>query len=207
MNSNTDNQNAPLFIYQPFNIIIFLSFYSPIIVATILTSLSFIFQNFKGLIYLLFLIGSCVLRYYTYMINEAAPMVYDKTICTSIKYSHYGNPSFSSFVFAFTIMYISIPMFSNGAPNYAIFTTLIAYFFLDCYIKITQKCAEASDMVLNVLVGMALSALIVSLMYSGGSAKYLFFTEVSSNKDMCYQPSKQTFKCNVYKNGELIGEV
>ena len=41
----------------------------------------------------------------------------------------------------------------------------------------------------------------------GGSGKYLFFNEVSSNKDICYQPSEQTFKCNVYKDGELVGNI
>jgi hypothetical protein len=58
---------------------------------------------------------------------------------------------------------------------------------------------------LNVLLGLALSAFIVSLMYSGGSGKYLFFNEVSSDKETCSMPTKQKFKCAVYKNGELIG--
>jgi hypothetical protein len=44
-------------------------------------------------------------------------------------------------------------------------------------------------------------------MYTGGSGKYLFFNEVSSNKDICYQPSEQTFKCSLYKNGELISGI
>jgi hypothetical protein len=53
----------------------------------------------------------------------------------------------------------------------------------------------------------ASSALIVTLMYAGGSGKYLFFNEVSSNKEVCYQPSKQTFKCQMYKDGELVGQL
>jgi hypothetical protein len=44
-------------------------------------------------------------------------------------------------------------------------------------------------------------------MYAGGSGKYLFFNEVSSNKEMCSQPKKQTFKCSLYKNGELISGI
>jgi hypothetical protein len=38
--------NSPLLIYQPFNFIVFLSFYSPIILAIVMVALSFIFQNF-----------------------------------------------------------------------------------------------------------------------------------------------------------------
>jgi hypothetical protein len=58
--------NSPLLIYQPFNFIIFLSFYSPIILAVVMVSLSFIFQNFKGFIFLGFLIGFSVLRNFIY---------------------------------------------------------------------------------------------------------------------------------------------
>ena len=113
--------DSPLQLFQPMNIIVFLSFFSPIILATSITSMSFIFQNFKGLIYLGFLIGCCVVRSFIYMASGADPIVNDRTICTSIQYSKYGNPTFSAFVFAFTIMYLSFPMFSNGSVNYWVF--------------------------------------------------------------------------------------
>lgn len=201
-------QDSPLILFQPFNIIVFLSFYSPIILATCITGMSFVFQNFKGFIYLGFLIGCCVIRNYIYAMSGAAPIVNDKTICTSIQYSKYGNPTFSAFVFAFTIMYLSLPMFSNGAPNFWVFSVMLVYFFLDLFIKIYKNCiVKKSDLFLNILLGLASSALIVTLMYSGGSGKYLFFNEVSSNTDICYQPKKQTFKCSMYKNGELVGNI
>jgi len=200
--------DSPLQLFQPMNIIVFLSFFSPIILATSITSMSFIFQNFKGLIYLGFLIGCCVVRNYIYMVAGGTPVVNDKTICTSIQYSKYGNPTFSAFVFAFTIMYLSMPMFSNGAPNFWVFISLIAYFFIDLFIKVYKKCViSTGDLFLNVLLGLSSAALIVTMMYAGGSGKYLFFNEVSSNKEVCYQPKNQTFKCSVYKNGELIGSV
>ena len=200
--------DSPLQLFQPMNIIVFLSFFSPIILATSITGMSFIFQNFKGLIYLGFLIGCCVVRSYVYMMSGASPIVNDRTICTSIQYSKYGNPTFSAFVFAFTIMYLCIPMFSNSSVNYWVFTSLITYFFLDIFIKLYKNCIiKTSDLFLNILLGATFSALIVTLMYAGGSGKYLFFNEVSSDKEMCYQPSKQTFKCNLYKDGTLISEL
>jgi hypothetical protein len=76
------------------------------------------------------------------------------------------------------------------------------------FIKIYKNCIiKLGDLFLNVLLGAASAALIVTLMYSGGSGKYLFFNEVSSNKDVCYQPSKQTFKCQMYRNGQLISQM
>ena len=182
--------NTPLQIFQPMNLIVWITFFSPIILATSITSLSFIFQNFKGLIYLGFLLACAIIRNYAYWYGGGEPAGNDGTVCTSIQYSKYGNPTFSAFVFAFTIMYLSLPMFSNGAPNFWVFISLIVYFF-----------------VLNVLFGLAAGALIVTMMYAGGSGKHLFFNEVSSNKEICYQPKEQTFKCQVYKDGTLVGSI
>ena len=214
MNSSTLNMktggvsDSPLQLFQPMNIIVFLAFFSPIILATGVTSMSFVFQNFKGLIYLGFLIGCCFVRSYVYMMSGSNPIVNDNTICTSIQYSKYGNPTFSAFVFAFTIMYLCFPMFSNGSVNYWIFVSLITYFLMDVFIKIYKKCVvQMGDLFLNILLGATSSAMIVTLMYVGGSGKYLFFNEVSSDKEMCYQPSTQTFKCSLYNNGELVSEL
>jgi hypothetical protein len=140
------------------------------------------------------------------MMAGSTPVANDRTVCTSIQYSKYGNPTFSAFVFSFTIMYLSLPMFSNGAPNFWVFISLISYFFIDMFIKVYKKCViQTGDLFLNVLLGLASSALIVTLMYAGGSGKYLFFNEVSSNKEICYQPKNQTFKCSMYNsNGELV---
>ena len=200
--------DTSLKLFQPMNIVIFLSFFSPIILATIITSMSFIFQNFKGLIYLGFLIGCCLIREGVYMMYKGQPIVNDGTICTSIQYSKYGNPTFSAFVFAFTIMYLSYPMFSNGAPNFWVFISLISYFLIDMFIKLYKKCVvKMSDLFMNVLLGLASAATIITLMYAGGSGKFLFFNEVSSNKEICYQPKQQNFKCSLYRNGELISGV
>jgi hypothetical protein len=201
-------QDSPLQLFQPFNIIVWLSYFSPLILALGMVSMSFIFQNFKGFIYLGFLIGVCVIRNFVYMFAGASPAVNDRTLCTSVQYSKYGNPTFSAFVFSFTIMYLCVPMFTNGAPNFWVFSSLLVYFFMDMFIKIYKKCViKMGDLFLNILLGLASAALLITLMYTGGSGNYLFFNEISSGKDICYQPSKQTFKCQMYKNGTLIGSV
>jgi hypothetical protein len=207
------DNNTPLKIFQPMNFIVYLTFFSPIVVAIGITSLSFIFQNFKGLIYLGFLLGSCAARYFVYNMTTTLDECNQEdlkkpAICNSIEYMPYGNSSFSSFIFAFTIMYLSIPMFSNDSVNFWIFSSMIVYFFADISIKYNKGCIiKPDDLFLNILVGAATASLMVTLMYAGGSGQYLFFNEMSSNKEMCYQPSKQNFKCSVYSNGELISEL
>lgn len=210
--STTDDIiNTPLKVFQIGNFVVFLSFYSPIIIATIITSLSFVFQNFKGLIYLGFLIASCVVRNYIYDAIGSERLIFNKDdICTAIQFSNSknGNASFSAFVFAFTIMYLSFPMFSNGEPNFWIFVTLLCYFFADIIIKKNKNCiTDTGDVFLNVLMGLASSSLIITCMYAGGSGKYLFFNEISSNNDMCYKPKEQNFKCKVFKDGVLVNEL
>jgi len=202
------NDSGVVKLTDPTNIITYLCFFSPIILASGITSLSFIFQNFKGLIYLGFLIAICVLRNYVYMISGSAPSQNDGSVCTAVQYSQYGNPTFSAFVFSFTIVYLLYPMFSNGHANYWTMTLLLVYFMFDLFIKYSKRCINnLGELFLNVLSGASLSALIVTLMYVGGSGKYLFFNEVSSDVKQCYQPKKQTFKCSLYQNGELISSL
>jgi len=202
------NMGEPLQLFQPMQFVVFLTFFSPIILAVSITSLSFMFQNFKGLIYLGFLLAVCIVRNYIYMLSGSPPIVNDRTICNSVQYSKYGNPTFSAFVFAFTIMYLSMPMFSNGAANLWVFVSLVAYACVDIFIKVYKNCIpKMSDLFLNFLMGLASGAAIVSFMYIGGSGKYLFFNEVSSNKDVCYKPKEETFKCQVFKDGTLVGSL
>ena len=86
--------NSPLLLFQPLNIIVFLCFFSPIIISICMLSLSLVFQNFKGFIYLGYLLGVCVIRSYIYMLNKSQPVKSDGSICTSIQYAPYGNSTF-----------------------------------------------------------------------------------------------------------------
>ena len=101
-----------------------------------------------------------------------------------------------------------MPMFINGEINFYIFGGLLIYFFVDIFIKMFKKCViKTSDLFINILLGLASAALIVSLMYAGGSSKYLFFNETSSTKEVCSVSKNQTFRCSLYKGGELISSM
>ena len=198
--------NAPLNFIKPMNLIIFLTFYSPIIVALGGLSMSFIFQNFKGFIYIGFLLAVVLIREFALWVLNAQVSLADGTICSAIKYSQYGNAGFSIFVLAFTIMYICLPMFINKDVNFWAFGGLLTYFFADIGIRYTEKCITSiADILANTAFGALLGVAIPMALYAGGSSKFLFFNEISSNNTTCSMPKKQTFKCAVYKNGELIG--
>jgi len=197
--------DAPLVIVQPMNLIVLLVFYSPVIVALGVLSMSFIFQNFKGFIYLGFLVGVAVLREFLLMIFGAKTELNTNRVCNMAQYSKYGNSGFSVFILSFTVLYICLPMFLNGDVNYWVFGGLLAYLLVDIGMRYAKACITTyTDILLNVATGAFAGAAIPAMLYIGGSSKYLFFNEISSNKEICSMPKKQQFKCNVYKNGELI---
>jgi hypothetical protein len=202
------NVYQPLIMTNPMNLIVLLTFYSPIIVTISVFSMSFIFQNFKGFIYLGFLLGSLVIREFILMLLGAKTNIPPNSVCNMVQYSKYGNSGFSLFVLSFTIMYLCLPMFLNSDVNYWLFGGLLAYLCIDIGIRFMKKCiTSTADIAVNILTGTIAGILFPSLLYIGGSSKYLFFNEISSNKEVCSMPKKQQFKCSVYKNGEIIGTV
>jgi hypothetical protein len=218
----------PIFMYDPKDIFFFLSFYSPVIIAFSMLFVSFFLQSFKGIIFNFFLFGTCILRYLFYLFRSSKKKDADdseknetadddtndsskdsaKSICNSVEYTKFGNSTISTFVFGFTIMYLLLPMFVNNSINFLIIQILLIYSVIDLYIKQSNKCLpDATEVMLNFLGGLFCGAAIIGFLYAGGSTYIMFFNEIQSNKEVCTMPSKQTFKCQVYKNGELIGNM
>lgn len=191
-------------LYNPVNMLVTLSIFSPLFIALFITSLSFIFQNLKGFIYLGFLLASTFLR--AFFVSKDDANLNNINMCNSVQsvqYATYGNSTFSIFVFGFTIAYLSVPMFIYNSFNVSAILALLGYLFIDVFMKI--KCLSSDGIFLNFLGGYVIAGVIVTAMNVGGSNRFLFFNETTSTKEICTQPKKQTFKCKVYKNGELIG--
>jgi hypothetical protein len=199
--------STPMIIERPFNIALFMSFFSPLILIIMIIGFSFASKDFKGFVYLGFLIFFCMLREFAYSLYSTKPNIKSPNdSCSLIQYSRHGNASFSTFVFGFTIAYLTTPMFVNNAVNFWILGGLLFYFFLDMFIKLFDKCiVNTGDLVINSLLGIACACMVVSFMYSAGSNKLLFFDELLGDGNKCSMAKNQTFRCAVYKNGELIG--
>lgn len=209
--------DKPLLIYQPQVLAVMLVFYSPIIVALLVFSMSFIFQNFKGIIYLLWVIIFSWMRSIIPMTDpnksSGAPDVDGQKvmdICDIISYSsasNFGNKTFSMFFISFTMTYLCGPMIMNKEINYWVLSAFLFYLFLDIGIRSYYGCVKNSYayVFLNIIMGISAGVLALFAMYSAKLYNYIFFNETSSSKEMCSMPSKQTFKCAVYKNGQLVG--
>ena len=216
MNPPTDQQQTStspipfyklhaLNLWNPLTIVEFLVFYAPIILAMIV----FITPTFKmemtGIVYLALLIIVCLARSWMYSYRNIDPYKYDGDVCTMVKYSSFGNNSISIFVIAYTLAYICTPMFYNNSINYVVLSLLLFYLVLTISIFSYHKCIKnMGEMVTSLVTGLLMGVLIPVFFYLGNGSRYLFFNNLSSDKDVCSMPSKQTFKCNVYKNGQLI---
>jgi len=199
---------SPLLMYQPYNVAVLLTFYSPLVITVLILSISFVFQNFKGFGFLVWLLIFSWLRSLLMEVTGSKPFESEPgDICGMIQYSKYSNSTFSMFFIAFSLVYLCTPMILNGQINYWILIAFLFYFLLDAGIRYYSGCIKSMvDVFVNTVIGLASGIFAVMTLYMSNNQNFLFFNEMSSTKDVCTMPSKQTFKCNVYKNGELIGQ-
>jgi hypothetical protein len=207
----SQDPNTPLIAGQPGNVFVNVIFYAPLYIGFFILSLSFTFQNFKGILYtfaLMIIVAIRTLCISNFMNNET-PDNSGEPICNVIQYSEYENNTFSMFFIAFSFIYLCGPMILNGEINYWLMSALLFYYFINLFVrKYIAKCHISFSMILvdTFIFGIGGASLIIFLLSVTNNQHYLFFNENSSTKDICSMPSKQTFKCSVYKNGEIIGE-
>jgi hypothetical protein len=190
------------------NIFTSMSFYSPLI---ILTSV-FVFSMFTGTIvkfawYLLWCFVLTCLRWIIFKPTTSAL----NTICNTFIPNDY---TYSTYILTFTMIYFVFPMIMTtkqhnfNTMNYGVIALFTAYIALDLFIKKSYQCISGfftSLVLTNAISGLFLGVCISLMMYSTQLKTYLYMNEINSNKEVCSMPSKQTFRCNLYKNGELVG--
>jgi hypothetical protein len=177
----------------------------PLIIPIDILFVSVIVQsNLKGFVYIGFLMASYVIRIVFYMILAMFRMGGKQNVEDDSSFATKGyNCGLSVYILSFTFAYICTPMFFLKNVNVMILALLLFFIVLDVIYKHWNLCQFSFETVFNILGGMLFGFLSCFLMYMGGSKAYLFFSEVSS-KEMCSVPQKQKFKCNVFKNGEMV---
>jgi len=115
--------------------------------------------------------------------------------------------TFSVFLLAFTCMYIWVPMFATKNVHYGVIGLLGGILGYDLIIKYSTGCVSSTKIVIaELLGGMGLGSLWALIMLST-ARKHIYFGDgdsSSSSGTKCSMPSRNTFKCAVYKNGELV---
>jgi hypothetical protein len=130
----TENGNTSIdfsnFSENPLNIFYFLVFYSPLFISLFIFSSGFVYQNFKGIIYLFFLIVVVAMRSF-YLKNSTQSDEYKSweaqlnPTCNTGRFTKYGHPGLNLFVIAYSFMYVCLPMMINRDINYLVFGVLL----------------------------------------------------------------------------------
>ena len=189
------------------NMLQLISALSPIIVASFFLLLTFMNQNVKGIVFIAGALLASVIN--IFIMNQVKSPISDKAsmVCNIVDLpfiNKFNSPAPSSLFLAFTFAYMFLPMHYNSQLNYAVIATLLSLFTMDAVSKINNSCTTVGGTILGGLIGFVFGALWYTLFHSLGYDSLLYFDEMDSNNVQCSRPSKQTFKCSVYKNGQLV---
>ena len=191
-----------------------LAFYSPIImVVSILLFSVFSAASYKGFVYIFFLFAATAARMLVMSII-AGESITNKSnpICDTGMFLPYTNFTYSTYILVFSLVYFVAPMFiiskqnKTNTVNYSVILFFVTYVVYDILVKYYYKCIDMTTGILGDFLSAILLALItVVCLIASKNTNVLFINELTSNKEVCTRPSKQQFKCSVYKNGEVIG--
>ena len=200
------------------NIFNSLSFYSPIIICVSIIVFSMFTSTMeKAFVFFVWIFIITFIRiivfkgFYSAQMNEMPPICLTGLSELFIP----KDVTYSTYILAFTMMYFIVPMImvstqnKVNAINYGILGFFMAYIVLDLFVKKSLLCIPSfftSLVIGDILSGIFLGSVIAGLlMYGSTLKKYLYINEINNNKEVCSMPSKQQFKCRVFKDGTLVG--
>jgi hypothetical protein len=189
------------------------SMYSPLIIMLSILMFS-IFSSAlnKGLFYLaavFFVTAIRILFLYSFSPGKGTSL---NEICKTGTFLPFTGWSYSTYLLTFTLFYFVTPMFilnsinKTNMINYFVILFFVAYIIFDIRIKKRLGCIYLDRAVLiDFLVGGLFGGLIALLLFYSDKISLLFINELNSNKEVCTVPSKQQFRCSLYRNGEIVG--
>ena len=180
---------------------------SPILLGFFLVMVSIFNQDVKGLVYLSGVLIASVINIFLMNIIKNNKDPNQAVVCDLISLPFigaYNSPCTSSMFIAFTIAYLVLPMQYNNHMNYAVLISLLLLLGINSTTKVLKKCTTSGGTILGTLVGLVMGAVWYSIFHMSGYDSLLYFYELQSNNVQCSRPSKQSFKCSVYKNGQLV---
>lgn len=194
------------------NLFQYLSFTSPFLVIFFITLLA-IMQNSleKGLIFNMGIVLVSVLVIIVKNILKSKQNKSASPFCnvlprpfTSGAEDIYDNPSLSSAILSFSSMYLIWPMIVNNQQNYILLIVLLTITCINAVVEWYMLCSGIMGILIGILLGVGLGIGYYYLINLSKSSKLVYFNEQISNNIYCSKPSKQNFKCELYKDGEPI---
>ena len=181
---------------------------APFVLVCFFTLASVFNQDFKGLVYLVGLIFAC---FSTMMIGNSLPITSPEganplcNIITIGNTSDYSKLSLGQTIFGYTfayLMYIIVKhkLVKQNLPTVIFFPIIIV---VDILWNMNNNCYSFIQLLISLMIGGIIGASWGRVIEKTKMTQLQYFNQISG-KQACTRPSKSTFKCNVYKNGELI---
>ncbi len=205
------------------NLFQFFAAVSPLMLGFFMVMISIFNQDLKGIVYLAGILITLLINCFLLKtigsngkdkegnrINgpDGKPLPFPSEYCNLINLpfglSQYNSPALNSVFIAFTIAYLFIPMIINKQMNYAIVFTMLSLFIIDGVTKVINHCTTWGGVIIGLISGFLFGTIWYFIFHAAGYDSLVYFDETVSNKVYCARPKKQTFKCAVYKNGEVI---
>ena len=200
-----------------------LSFYSPLILMiSILLFSIFSSATYKGLFYIFCLFCASALRFAALYVTKGdsifatntlnSDLTISSNICNTGVFFPTTNYTFSTFILVLSLTYFVMPMIviskqnKTNTINYMVILFFVSYICYDIGMKKFYGCIDLSAQLLaEIFSALLIGIIFVMTLISTGNTSILFINELTSNKEVCTRPSKQQFKCSLYKNGEIVG--
>ena len=187
------------------------SLISPFLLGFFIFMSSLFNLNIKGIIYLGGILIACLINLFILNTLKVKSEKLIPSYCNLVEFpfnlNEYISPAFNSMFIAFTLAYLYMPMQYISGMNYPVILFITGLLVLDAGTKITGGCTTFGGVALGTLIGFILGLLWFITFYSTGHEDLLYFNAEPSNNVVCARPKNQTFKCMVYKNGEVLKEL
>jgi len=181
---------------------------APFILVCFFTLSSIFNQDFKGIVYLA---GVLLSTFFAMTVSKAfgfqRPDNYPE-ICNFLMLDASGdgfNLPLGTNMLTFTFAYLAYGMQVNDVVKENLFSYMFFFILLglDTIWNYANSCYSAGQLIFAGILGMS-AGFIWGGVLNGSNAKHLLYFSALSKHDVCSRPSKQTFKCEVYKNGKKI---
>jgi hypothetical protein len=116
--------------------------------------------------------------------------------------SDYMVPNLNSTLLAFIFTYLVMPMQTYNSYNVVLLTIIAVFFGVNAFSKVLHGCTSMVGILISSVIGFIIGFAWYSIVLTS-NPKLLFFGS-DGGEPICSRPSKQTFKCKVYRNGEVI---
>ena len=203
-NSNIDTEDKSKQLKETFyNSATLFSFISPYILISFFLLLSLFNSNSKGIMYV---IGAMILAIIVKSFASLVPPISNIKACNFFGDIINDIPCYSTALYSYTFMYLFMAMYNSNIMNYGVVIIFLILGAADAAVRLNYNCTNGYGILYGLLVGGGIGTAWYFL-FSSSSPQFLYFDEYVSNKVACSVPKKQDFKCQLYKDGQLVDSI